>query len=501
MIFYKNKFIVSLLLISNVFMKKKRVILWFRQDLRIHDNEAFYDALKSADEVIPLYVFDPRIFHSTNKYGQVKTDKFRAKFIIESVIDLRKSIRKLGSELYVRVGKPEDVIFELAGKVKSSWIFCNRERTQEELDVQNALEQKLWSIGQEVRFSRGKMLYYTSDLPFPVTHTPESFSQFRKEVEKFVPIRPLIEQPTKIQALTKDVVSGVIPSLEDFDLEKFTTDERAVMNFKGGETNALDRLNHYLFESKLVKKYKETRNQLIGPDYSTKFSPWLSQGCLSPKLIYHQVKEFEAKYGANDSTYWVIFELLWRDYFRLIGKKFENKIFQKGGILDRESRTANEDQSLFQSWVDGQTGIPFIDANMRELKHTGFMSNRGRQNVASFLVHKLKLNWQMGAYYFESVLIDYDPCSNYGNWNYLAGVGTDPREHREFNALSQAKKYDSNGDYIRLWIPELSDLPNQFIHQPHLMSEVEQIQYGVRIGEDYPSPITPSMPPSTQRSL
>ena len=471
-------------------MKKKRVILWFRQDLRIHDNEALNDAIKSSDEVIPLYVFDPRVFQSNYKYGYPKTSAFRAKFIIESIIDLRKSIRKLGSELYVRVGKPEEVIAEMARKVRSSWVFCNRERTQEELDVQNALEKNLWSIGQEVRFSRGKMLYYTSDLPFPVTHTPETFTQFRKEVEKFVPIRPLIEIPSKLQALTKDIVPGVIPNLIDLGIEEVVSDERAALNMKGGESFGLERLNYYLFESKCIKTYKETRNELIGGDYSTKFSPWLAQGCLSPKMIYHKVKEFEAAHGANNSTYWVIFELLWRDYFRLIGKKYENKIFLKGGILEKENKSNSENKEVFKAWVDGQTGVPFIDANMRELKHTGFMSNRGRQNVASFLVHQLNLNWQLGAYYFESLLVDYDPCSNYGNWNYLAGVGTDPREHREFNALSQAKRYDSNGEYTRLWVPELASLPNNLIHQPHLLSDVEQIQYGIKLGEDYPEPIT-----------
>ncbi|MEL6987081.1 MAG: DASH family cryptochrome, partial [Bacteroidota bacterium] len=290
-----------------------------------------------------------------------------------------------------------------------------------------------------------------------------------------------------MNAVSMDILPGAIPTLDDFGIEAIEQDSRG-MQFAGGETNGIERLNHYIWETKKVKDYKQTRNELIGADYSTKFSPWLAQGCLSPKLIYHEVKKYEQEFSANDSTYWVFFELLWRDFFRLIGKKYENKIFQKGGIINRINLDATEDDKLFEAWSQGNTGVPFIDANMRELNRTGFMSNRGRQNVASFLIHQLGLNWQMGAYYFESLLLDYDPCSNYGNWNYLAGVGTDPREDRVFNTLSQAKRYDPHGTYVKHWIPELANLPDHLIHQPHLMSEVEQLQYQVKLGEDYPKP-------------
>ena len=146
-----------------------------------------------------------------------------------------------------------------------------------------------------------------------------------------------------------------------------------------------------------------------------------------------------------------------------------------------------ENQRLFDLWAAGQTGTPFIDANMRELNATGFMSNRGRQNVASYLVKDLGVSWLMGAEYFESQLIDYDVCSNYGNWNYVAGVGNDPREDRYFNIITQAKRYDENGDYVRTWLPELANLPTHKIHTPDTLTPAEQTEYGVRLGVDYPT--------------
>ena len=471
-------------------MQRKRAIIWFRQDLRLHDNEALHEAIKHADEIIPMYVFDDRVFGGRSMFGFPKTDRFRARFIMESVADLRNSLRAIGSDLIVRVGKPEEEIFKVARLARTSWVFCNRERTQEEEAVQDELELKLWSIGQEVRFSRGKMLYYTADLPFPVTHTPDIFTQFRKEVERFIPIRPPLPSPEELN-FPKSFAAplGDIPTLADFDLLDEAADPRAVIAFKGGETSALQRLDYYFWQTDNIKSYKETRNGLEGGDYSSKFSPWLAQGCLSPKMIYYELKRYEAAKGANESTYWLFFELLWRDFFRFMAKKHGNKIFMKGGIKGQPRTDLKQNRSLLDIWIAGRTGVPFIDANMRELALTGFMSNRGRQNVASFLVNDLSVDWRMGADYFESVLIDYDPCSNWGNWNYLGGVGSDPRENRYFNILSQAKRYDPKGEYIRLWLPELQQVPDDKVYQPELLSNEEQENLQFRLGADYPKPM------------
>ena len=434
-------------------MNGKTSILWFRNDLRLHDNESLINAISSSDNILPVYVFDSRIFLGKTSFGFSKTGKFRTKFLLESVESLQASLRNLGSDLIIRIGEPEEEIFKIAKQIKSCGVFCNRERTSEEVRVQDALEKRLWTIGQELVYSRGKMLFHTADLPFPVSQTPDVFSQFRKEVENYVTVRSPLPTPDKIKYVNSGLEVGNIPSLSDFGWSDFQTDNRSAFPFKGGEKEGLERLNYYFWNKKFIKEYKETRNGLIGPDYSSKFSPYLAAGCLSPKFIYSEIKKFEREHGENSSTYWLFFELMWRDFFRFMAKKHGNKIFLPSGTASNMRVNQEFNPKIFEKWATGKTGVPFVDANMTEINQTGFMSNRGRQNVASYLVNNLKQNWMAGAEYFESLLIDYDPCSNYGNWNYLAGVGSDPRENRVFNIATQVSKYDPDGKFISLWQP------------------------------------------------
>jgi deoxyribodipyrimidine photo-lyase len=456
---------------------RRRAIVWFRNDLRLHDNEAITNALRMADEVIPVFIFDERTFLGKTRFGFPKTGKFRAKFILESVQDLQQSLQRTGSNLVVRMGKPEDILAEMARHYHTSWVVCNRERTHEEVQVQDALEHNLWGSGIELIYTRGKMLYHTQDLPAPVQHTPDVFTQFRKENEGITQIRPPLPAPVAMPPLPAEVEIGNMPGLMDLGHEPFAHHPNAALAFKGGETEGIKRLKHYLWGTNAVATYKQTRNGLVGADYSSKFSPWLAAGCLSPKYIYAELRRYELERTQNESTYWLFFELLWRDFFRLMGKKHGNRIFLKGGTHNKSLKHLRNNYEMFNTWAEGRTGVPFIDANMRELAETGWMSNRGRQNVASFLTRDLKVNWQMGAEYFESQLLDYDPCSNWCNWNYVAGVGSDPREDRYFNILTQAKNYDGNGDFVRLWCPELRLLPKEYIHRPDLLNAGQRTSY------------------------
>jgi len=465
---------------------EKRAVVWFRNDLRLHDNEALVEAIATGAEIVPVYVFDERIFSGFDRFGFEKASKFRTRFIIQAIHQLRESIRERGAELIIRVGKPEKEIFDIAREVRASWVFCNRERTTEEQQVQDALEKQLWTVGQEIRYTRGKMLYYTADLPFPITQAPEIFTQFRKEVEDIVPVRFPLDTPENIPMSKVVPYSVDIPELKTFGKDdQFDQSHIENHRFQGGEKAGLEQLKYYLHDTGLLHRYFDTRNNMLGWEFSSKLSAWLSTGCVSPKKVFHEIKRFEKDFGKSKSSYWLFFELLWRDFFRLMGKKHGDSIFRQSGIKGKV-QPCSDNPEAFQTWMNGTTGVPLIDANMRQLKETGFMSNRGRQIVASFLVNDLQVNWLLGAAYMESMLIDYDPCSHYGNWNYIAGVGSDPREDRYFNPVTQAKKYDPDGDFVKYWIPELQHIPAPYLHQPYLMNEQLQKEYKIVLGRDYP---------------
>ncbi|MFO0322901.1 MAG: DASH family cryptochrome, partial [Bacteroidota bacterium] len=279
---------------------------------------------------------------------------------------------------------------------------------------------------------------------------PDVFTTFRKRIEKESSIRAVFNTPLAIKSPVIEALN--LPSLGQLGLEPVVKDSRAAFDFKGGETEGYKRLNHYFFQTQAISTYKETRNGMIGENYSTKFSSWLGLGCLSPREIYYELKKYESEFSANESTYWLEFELLWRDYFRFMLKKYSNKFFQQAGLKINTDILYKHNDEMLLTWINGQTGVDFIDAHMRELKYTGYMSNRGRQNVASYLCNNLKLDWRYGAAYFEQQLIDYDVCSNWGNWAYLAGVGNDPRGNRIFNIEKQAEYYDKHKNYRKLWL-------------------------------------------------
>lgn len=427
----------------------KTSIVWFKTDLRLHDNETLVRAIEQSDEIIPVYCFDETHFKTT-EFGFNKTGDFRTQFLLESLADLDKSLRDLGSGLIIVRGKPEYELFKLAQKYKIQKVFSKKEVAFEEKQTQELVEKELWKTHCQLETFSTSTLYHAQDLPFALKDIPDVFTNFRKQIEKESTIREVFLKPSTIKSPHIDPL--ILPRLEQLGLEPITKDCRAAINFKGGETEGYIRLNNYLFETQAILTYKETRNGMIGENYSTKFSAWLAIGCLSPREIYYELKKYEAQFSSNESTYWLEFELLWRDYFRFMMKKYSNKFFQQAGIQAKTDNLHKHNYETLLTWINGKTGNDFIDANMLELKLTGFMSNRGRQNVASYLCNNLKLDWRYGAAYFEQQLIDYDVCSNWGNWAYLAGVGNDPRGNRVFNIEKQANDYDPKKTYRNLWL-------------------------------------------------
>lgn len=458
-------------------------IMWFRNDLRLLDNEALHRAWLTSNTLLPVYCVDPRLFGTTHNFGFPKTGALRAKFLIECLVDLRKNLVKSGLNLLIQIGKPEYVLPVIAREFGAHTVFAHKETCSEELAIERLVSRRLELQSAKLQLIWGTTMHHIDDLPFKIESLPDVFTQFRKWVESRSKIRsccksPFLLGPLPTHGQDEDFEWGNIPSLDDLGLQQTKSDKG--MRFLGGESAALSRVDDYFWKKDLIKVYKETRNGMLGSDYSTKFSPWLAFGCLSPRYIYEEVKRYEKEREANDSTYWVLFELLWRDYFRFLSIKYGNSIFQIGGPKNKTVPKWSQDKQLFESWKQGKTGYPLIDANMKELKATGFMSNRGRQIVCSFLVRDMGIDWRMGAEWFETCLLDYDPCSNYGNWTYGAGVGNDPREDRYFSIPKQAKVYDPKGKYVTYWLPELCHLPIEKRNFPgqSYIKKVVPLKYG-----------------------
>jgi deoxyribodipyrimidine photo-lyase len=428
--------------------EQKTGLVWFRNDLRIHDNLSLWKARSGHEQIIGVYCFDPRHFAPTT-YGFKKTEKYRAKFLIEAVDDLQKSLEGLNIPLIVVHDRPEKAIPALLEEHEISAIYCQREWTEEESSVVEQLRKNL-PPSISINESYDQFLYHPEDCPIAIEDIPRVFTSFRKSCEKKVQVRPLIPELKK-QAPVKNIPgTRPMPTLGQLGLSDFDTDHRSAFPFKGGENQAQKRIQQYFFTTKKLGFYKKTRNGLVGTDYSSKLSPWLACGCISPRQIYWAVKDFEREFYKNQSTYWLIFELIWRDFFKYVSLKHQNRIFYLEGILDK-SYAWSKSEKDFTSWTEGQTAEAFVNANMIELRETGWMSNRGRQNAASYLAKDLKIDWRMGAAWFESLLIDYDVHSNYGNWMYVAGVGNDPRD-RKFNIRLQAERYDPQSKFRNLWL-------------------------------------------------
>ena len=426
--------------------QKQYSIVWFTNNLRIHDNVVLEEAVKSQDKLIAVYFFDPRHFAYT-EYGFKKTEKFRAKFAIQSIIDLKANLESLNIPLFTYQNTPENILPILVEQFQIQTIYTLKEWTQEEVNVFESVKKTLPN-SVSIKTYYDQFLFHPEDVSIETENIPKVFTNFRKIVEKESIVRPIVDLMDFHQ---NDIHNPTnIPTLRDLGFEDFETHTYSAFPFSGGETHASKRLLDYFFDTKKLGFYKKTRNGLVGIDYSSKFSPWLAIGSISARTIYWAVKEFEAKHFKNQSTYWLIFELIWRDYFKYISLKHGNAIFKLKGILNKEYDW-NTDENNLNKWIHGETDESFVNANMIELKNTGWMSNRGRQNVTSYFAKELNLDWRIGATYFESLLLDYDVHSNYGNWMYVAGVGNDPR-NRKFNVQRQADMYDPNHKFRNIWL-------------------------------------------------
>ncbi|MBD8081481.1 DASH family cryptochrome [Chryseobacterium caseinilyticum] len=428
--------------------KQKINILWFTKDLRVRDNESLFKVQQEDLPFLAVYIFE-RDFFVQKQFGFRKIGKFRAKFLLETVLDLERNLNQIKTPLLKKFGKTKDVFLEISEHYEINAIFCQDEWTTEESSLQQQIKTVLPNA---IWFKSFSQLLLRPEFVFhQIENIPIHFTVFRQKIEKDFIVRQefisdkIGDNPEFMVKIENDNIDLKTLGFDDFEMHPYSA-----FPFSGGETEALNRLNSYFFDTKNLSIYKETRNGLTGSDYSSKFSAWLANGSLSAVTIFHEIKKYEAEFGSNDSTYWLVFELLWRDFFKYVSIQHENKIFQVDGILSKNF-PFETNQNLTDNWIEGKTKSDFINANMREIKNTGWMSNRGRQNVASYFCKILNQDWRIGAAYFEEMLVDYDVHSNYGNWMYLAGVGNDSRS-RTFNPEKKAEQYDSDYQFRNLWL-------------------------------------------------
>jgi deoxyribodipyrimidine photo-lyase len=423
---------------------KTTAIVWFRNDLRIRDQYALTQATTRHSRVIAVYHL-PKSWLAETPWGFKKMERYRAKFLLETLEQLQEDLERLNISLWITIGNWNETLHQLVEKHQVTDLYGQKEWTQEEVNIAAEIPKSI-----KTHWNYDQFLFHPDDIPMAVSSIPEVFTVFRKKCEKQSKVRPPLPLPEAMPPENLLTSTPKLPTLAELGYENSPNDSRTAIPFVGGETAAWSRIQEYFWETKQLSYYKKTRNGLLGKKYSSKLSLWMAFGSISPKSIYAEVKKYEESVTKNDSTYWLIFELIWRDYFKYISMKHGNNIFKIGGILDKYYKW-NMDKRRVQKWIEGNTPEPFVNANMKELACTGFMSNRGRQNVASFFSKEWHLDWRIGAAYFEAMLIDYDVHSNYGNWMYNAGVGNDPRD-RKFHIAWQAERYDPNNSYQKTWL-------------------------------------------------
>ncbi len=406
----------------------KRILVWFRNDLRLHDNEVLVEAISKSDEILPVYIFDPRHFEKT-VYHTYKTGATRSKFLLESIDSIRKCFQSLGGNILLLQGKPEELLPELVAKYEITEVYHHREVASEETAVSVAVEDSLWRLKVNLKHFIGHTLYNKEDLPFPIKDIPDVFTQFKKKAERDAEVHPCFLTPTAI-AFVKLLDWGATPEINEILQDPTASLLKINTEIKGGEQEALAHFDDYLHAGDDLMR---TATRLKKHEVVSKLSAWLALGCLSPRKVYWKMKEAETLYGVRNYFSQIVLGLLWRDYYRFMFKKHGNKFFKPQGFKKDRISVQLGDSDTLQRWKDGNTDQPLVDVFMKELNCTGYINQMARQLAATYLVKELGVSWVMGAAYFEEKLIDYCPASNWGNWATIAGVGNDEKLVNNFD--------------------------------------------------------------------
>ena len=448
-------------------------IVWFRRDLRVHDLPALVAAREGFERVVPLFVLDDALLKG--RYASPA----RARFMLGCLKALDAALRERGSGLVVRHGTPADEVVAVAREARASAVLWTSDVAPYARRRDARVTEALRDAGVEARPTGGG---YLVDISQPRTQGGKPytvFSPFHRAIAD-VPRRAVHRAPEELPPLPSALRKGRIPSAAALGLDDASVPEPVA---EPGEPAARAALERWLASD--IQHYADRHDALSDPGTAV-LSPYLRWGCLS-------ARECEARADRQGGAGAAAFtrQLAWRDFYAHHLLAFPENVHREFQERYRSGlRWADDDEAL-QAWKDGQTGYPLVDAGMRQLARTGWMHNRARLVVGSFLTKDLHIDWREGERHFARLLLDGEPAQNNGNWQWIASTGADPAPYfrRLFNPMTQQRKFDPDGAYVRRWVPELRDVPDKKLPEPWTMDADEQAAAGCVIGRDYPAPI------------
>lgn len=461
---------------------------WFRRDLRLEDNTALTAAaLASRGTVIPLFIFDPILIAPERRF----TSAARVQFLLESLAELDRNLRQLDSRLVLQHGDPLELLPRLVQAHYVTAVYWNSDYSPYAMRRDAQVQQALATLGVQCHSFKDAVIHEYPEL-VTKSGTPYTvYTPYARQWRQRLAAQPLHVLPAPVLQLPAEQLpaSEPMPTLAEFGL---ATEQQ----LPAGGSRAAQLLVQQFLDPQQPSNIGTYASHRDRPDLlgTSRLSPHFRFGTLSVRAAVLAAQHYAEQHGREDNAVelgvrtW-IGELAWRDFYVQILAHFPH-VLQRAFRPQYDAIAWENDPALFAAWSSGHTGYPIVDAAMRQLRQEGWMHNRARMIVASFLTKDLLIDWRKGERLFMQLLVDGDPAANNGGWQWAAGTGTDAQPYfRIFNPVSQGQKFDPDGAYVRRYLPELADVPTSFIHEPHKMSAQLQRQCGVQIGRDYPLPI------------
>lgn len=447
----------------------RTIVVWLRNDLRIHDHPALAQAVADGDEVIPLYIVDPAIYNGRHASAN------RNRFLYECLVDVKQSLQQIGGDLVVRHGKTRDELRRIVDETKAEAVYFTADYSPYAMQRDERVCKELKKITIECRSFPGRLI--VSDIGTLTTKSGTAYKVFTPfwKAWQHAQRREISAAPKHI-VLPQSITIGSIPDT----LSGGKRSDLSLDVLHGGETRARERLQKFIAES--IGHYHKTNNDLAA-NATSRLSAYLHFGCISPLEIETQLPNNEGARAWHR-------QLAWREFYHYVLLCFPANAQQEFQEKYRNLSWGSDDV-LLEAWQTGCTGYPIVDAAMRQLLQEGWMHNRARLIVGSFLTKDLWLDWRLGEAHFMRLLIDGDQANNNGNWQWIASVGVDPAPvyRRLYNPTSQRDTYDPTGQYVRKYVPELQNVPDEYLSEPWRMPRDVQEKAACIIGKDYPAPV------------